>query len=87
MYYGENFVEESISRCAARELQTQQFKNALEQQQAAEREAFEQLMKEARMRQIEMYRRMKAKCPNNSAVQELCDKQLARLEKEEETGA
>lgn len=87
MYYGENFVEESISRCAARELQMKKFKAALEQQQEAEMEAFQELMKEAKMRQIEMYRRMKAKCPNSSAVQELCNKELARLEAEETTGA
>lgn len=58
---------------------------AFEQQQKNEAAQFQALMEEARLRQIEMYRSMKQKYPDSDAVQQLCDKELARLEKE--TGA
>lgn len=64
----------------------EQLEAAFKRQQEAEEARFQKIMEESRLRQIEMYRSMKAKYPNSPAVQELCNKQLAQLEKEE-TGA
>ncbi len=60
----------------------EQLEAAFKRQQEAEEAQFQKIMEESRLRQIEMFRNMKAKHPGNPAAQELCDKQLARLEAE-----
>jgi hypothetical protein len=80
MYGGMQEAFDNIGRLMA--VPKEQLEEAFKQQAEAEEAQFKKIMAEARLRQIEMYRRMKTEHPDNSAVQELCDKQLARLEAE-----
>lgn len=81
MYYGEDFLERSESLFSTF-VETVDLQAALQADSEAQAHRLQQIMEEARLRQIEMFRRMKAEHPESSAVQELCDKQLARLEAE-----
>lgn len=65
---------------------TDQLQAAFEQQAAEEEAKFNQLMEEAKQNQIRMFKEMKQKHSESRVIQELCDKELARLEKET-TGA
>ena len=57
----------------------EQLQAAFDQQAAEEEAKFQQIMAESRLRQIRMYKEMKEKHPESCVIQELCDKELARL--------
>ncbi|MEE3398625.1 MAG: hypothetical protein VZR64_04110 [Eubacterium sp.] len=81
MYYGEDFLERSESLFSTF-VETTELEAACKAASEAHERQLQQIIEESRLRQIEMFRRMKAEHPESSAVQELCDKQLAQLEAE-----
>ena len=80
MMYGIQEAFDNIGRLMS--LPTEQLKAILDADSEAHERRLQQILEESRLRQIEMYRSMKAKYPNSVPVQELCDKQLAQLEAE-----
>ena len=87
--YGEEFMNKTTANFnrtlkfgALGEMSTEQLQAALQADSEAQAVRFQQLMEEGRLRLIERFRNMKIEHPDSPAVQDLCNKEIARLEAE-----